>query len=148
MAHNDKFDLQRFHFEHTLWLNEVTFVGQEVAIFGRLLKTMEAFLPAEEGDANFQETLRRFEHQMEHFKRTTENVEAEIQEQEAVMATALRENTAVFNEDIRETQLYLREKMKFFHDNYRKLKTEFKLFVGKDLESHFDLTPMIDRTDY
>ena len=90
MAHNDKFDLQRFHFEHTLWLNEVIFVGQEVDIFGRLLKTMEAFLPAEEGDVNFQETLRRFEHQLEHFKRTTNNVEAEIQEQEVVMATALQ----------------------------------------------------------
>lgn len=139
MAHNDKFDLQRFHFEHTLWLNEVTFVGQEVDIFGRLLKTMEAFLPAEE-DENFQETLHRFEHQLDHFKRTTENVKAEIQEQEAVMATALREKTAVFNEDIRETQAYLREKMKFFHDNYRKLKTEFRLFIGKDLESHFEVS--------
>lgn len=139
MAHNDKFDLQRFHFEHTLWLNEVTFVGQEVGIFGRLLKTMEAFLPAED-DENFQETLHRFEHQFDHFKRTIENIEAEIQEQEAVMATALRDKTAVFNEDIRETQVYLREKMKFFHDNYRKLKTEFRLFIGKDLESHFDLS--------
>ncbi len=139
MAHNDKFDLQRFHFEHTLWLNEVTFVGQEVGIFGRLLKTMEAFLPAEE-DGNFQETLHRFEHQFDHFKRTIESIEAEIQEQEAVMATALREKSVVFNEDIRETQVYLREKMKFFHDNYRKLKTEFRLFIGKDLESHFDLS--------
>ncbi|MFN8343592.1 MAG: hypothetical protein U0X91_01230 [Spirosomataceae bacterium] len=147
MALNDKFDLQRFHFEHTLWLNEVSFIAQEVAIFGRLLKTMEAFLPTEEAEENFQETLHRFEHQLTQFKRTTESIQAEIQEQEAVMAKALQEKTAVFNEDIRETQAYLREKMKFFHDNYRKLKNEFKLFVGKDLESHFEITPKIDMAD-
>ena len=38
MAHNDKFDLQRFHFEHTLWLNEVIFVGQEVGSSSHLVK--------------------------------------------------------------------------------------------------------------
>lgn len=140
MARNTKFDLQRFHFEHNLWLNEVTFVGQEVDIFNHLLQEMKVILPTE-SNSNFAETVKSFEHQLGHFKRTVADIKSELHAQEVVMASAIREETANFNEDIWETQVYLREKMEYFHDNYRKLKTEFRLFVGKDLESHFGQKP-------
>ena len=56
-----------------------------------------------------------------------------------VMAIALKNETVQYNDDIWATQVYLREKMDFYHDNYRKFKTEFRLFIGKDLENHFSL---------
>lgn len=140
MARNTKFDLPRFHFEHTLWLNEVNFVGHEVDIFARLLQEMKVILPTE-SENHFAEILKSFEHQLGHFKRTAADIRSEIHAQEVVMASTIREEMTNFNEDIWETQLFLREKMEFFHDNYRKLKTEFRLFVGKDLESHFEVIP-------
>jgi hypothetical protein len=136
MAKKNKFDLQRFHFEHNLWLNEIVFVGQEADIFLHLLQEMKIIFPTDtEGD--FNETIKRFEHELAHFKRTVADIKSEIHAQEVVMASAIREETKHFNEDIWETQVFLREKMDYFHDNYRKLKVEFRLFVGKDLESHF-----------
>lgn len=140
MARNTKFDLPRFHFEHRLWLNEVDFVGQEADIFAHLLQEMKVILPTE-SESHFAEVLKSFEHQLGHFKRIVADIRSEIHAQEVVMASAIREGIANFNEDIWETQLFLREKMEFFHDNYRKLKTEFRLFMGKDLESHFGVVP-------
>jgi len=138
MARNNKFDLQRFHFEHNLWLNEVVFVEQEVGIFSHLLAEMQVLLPSDTEGGRFSETAKSFEHQFRHFVRLVADIKSEVHAQEVVMASAIREETMHFNEDILETQVFLREKMDYFHDNYRKLKSEFRLFVGKDLENHFD----------
>ncbi|WP_428663651.1 hypothetical protein [Runella sp.] len=139
MARNTKFDLARFHFEHSLWLNETIFVEQEIDFFSHLVHEMRAFLPVEEIESHFEETLTRFEREFDHFKRTIKNIQADLRDQEGIIASVIKEQTEDFNEEIRETQTYLREKMVFFHDNYRKLKTEFKLFVSKDLEKHIDI---------
>ncbi len=147
MARNTKFDLHRFHFEYRLWLNEVTFVDQEVDFFGHLVHEMRAFLPVEEMDSNFAETLTHFEREFDHFKRTVKSIQADIRDQEGIIASIIKEETTQFNEEVRESQAYLREKMSFFHDNYRKLKTEFKLFMGKDLEKHIHIPAQVEGKD-
>lgn len=138
MAKNPKFDLQRFHFEHRLWGKEIDFVNEEVTIFEHLLDEMKVILPTDL-DISFAETLQRISREIEHFKRINNTLKSEIHAQENVMAIALKNETVQYNDDIWATQVYLREKMDFYHDNYRKFKTEFRLFIGKDLENHFSL---------
>ena len=138
MAKNPKFDLQRFHFEHLLWEKEIDFVNEEVTIFAHLLDEMKVILPTDL-NTHFAETIQRISREMEHFKRINNTLKSEIHAQENVMAVALKNETVQYNDDIWATQVYLREKMDFYHDNYRKFKTEFRLFIGKDLENHFSL---------
>lgn len=138
MAKNPKFDLQRFHFEHRLWDKEIDFVDEEVTIFEHLLDEIKVILPADL-DTHFAETIQRISREIDHFKRINKTLKSEIHAQENVMAIALKDETVQYNDDIWATQVYLREKMDFYHDNYRKFKTEFRLFVGKDLENHFSL---------
>jgi hypothetical protein len=147
MARNTTFDLPRFHFEHTLWLNETKFTEQEIDFFAHLLQEMRAFLPVEEMESNFGETLTHFEREFDHFKRTINSIQADIRDQEGIIADVIKQPTTKFNVEIRESQSYLREKMAYFHDNYRKLKTEFKLFVAKDLEKHIDVPTQVKETD-
>ncbi len=147
MARNTTFDLHRFHFEHRLWLNETIFVAQEIDFFAHLLQEMRVFLPVEGADTNFDETITHFVREFDHFKRTIDSIQADIRDQEGISANVIKQQTNQFNEEIRETQNYLREKMAFFHDNYRKLKTEFKLFVGKDLEKHLDIPVEVEGED-
>ena len=126
-THQKHIYLKDLHFEHNLWLNELSFAKDELAIFTNRLSEVEARNTSPEFSASAESLQNRLVRQQE----VVHDLRHEIKLHESALAHYASEHPIAIDRVHFADQEGLREKMARFTLLYAEFKAEFMRFIGK-----------------
>jgi hypothetical protein len=121
----EKTDVQRLHFEHKLWMNELQFFADEIAIFEHRLEEVLQRHP-EEKEALI--LLEQFQNQFIRQKSVLEELRHDINIHEQTIAERLKAGFSTPDHKINDHSK-IRENMDSFKAIYANLKTNFYAYM-------------------
>lgn len=119
--------LKDLHFDHKLWLNELTFAKEELSIFTNRLSEVEAKNTA----ADFSAFAESFQNRLIRQKEVVDELSHAINDHESALANYAEEFPIAIDHVHFDDHNGLREQMNRFTVLYAEFKTEFMRFIAK-----------------
>ncbi len=119
--------LKDLHFEHRIWLNELNFVKDELAIFTNRLSEVEGKNTA----ADFSALAESFQNRLIRQKEVVYELSHEIKEHESALADYAEEFPIAIDHVHFDDHKEVRGKMARFTVLYAEFKAEFMRFIAK-----------------
>jgi hypothetical protein len=121
----EKTDVQRLHFEHKLWMNELQFFADEIAIFEHRL---EEVLQRHPGEKEALVRLEQFQNQFIRQKSVLEELQHDINIHEQTISGLLKSGFSTPEHKINDHS-NIRENMDSFKSIYTDLKASFYAYI-------------------
>lgn len=121
----EKTDVQRLHFEHKLWMNELQFFADEIAIFEHRLEEVLQRHP-DEKEALIR--LEQFQNQFIRQKSVLEELRHDINIHEQTISNLLKSGFSTPEHKINDHSK-IRESMDSFNSIYTELKASFYAYM-------------------
>ena len=126
-THQDHVYLKDLHFEHRLWLNELNFVKDEIAIFTHRLSEVEI----KNNGADFSAEAESLQNRLIRQKEVLDELLHEINAHESSLAHDAQEHPIAIDHLYFKDHKGLRDKMSRFSTLYAEFKAEFMRFTAK-----------------